>query len=68
MGRGKRKEPILGLFLAIAITAAVFCILTIPHLSLIIFGMGFAYTQGWLMICSLASIIIGHLICDKINC
>jgi hypothetical protein len=67
MGTNKRKDPILGLFLAMAITAAVFCILTLPHISLILFNWGFAYTRGWIMICSLASVFIGHLICDKIN-
>lgn len=68
MGTGKRKDPILGLFLAMTITAAVFCILTIPHMSLMFFGVGFAYKQGWILFCSFISIIVGHLICDKINC
>ena len=68
MGTGKRKDPLLGLFLAMMITAAVFCILTIPHISLILFDVGFAYTQGWILFCSFVSIIIGHLICNKINC
>jgi len=67
MGTNKRKDPILGLFLAIAITVAVFCILTIPHISLMLFDFGFSYTRGWIMICSLLSVVAGHLITDKIN-
>jgi hypothetical protein len=68
MGTGKRKDPLLGLFLAMVITPAVFCILTIPHISLMLFGVGFVYHQVWILFCSFVSIIIGHLICNKINC
>lgn len=62
-----KKKTIIDLFLSILVTAAVYGILTAPHIGYIFFDIGFRYSQGACIGCGLISAIIGHLISDKLK-
>jgi hypothetical protein len=61
-----KKKIIIDLLLSILITAAVYGILTAPHIGYIFFDIGFRYSQGACIACGLISAIIGHIISDKL--
>lgn len=50
------------LFLSIISTVCIFCILTIPHLTLMFFDWGINYTMIGMLMCSVASIFINSFI------
>lgn len=43
-------------------TIAVFCLLTIPHITLFLFDFGVKYSMGAIYFCSFVSIVVSPLI------
>ena len=48
------------------ISVAVYTLLTLPNWLLILFGWGLVYNTLEIMFCSLAGIVLGHIIEDKL--
>lgn len=55
-------ETFRKLILSMLITAAVYCVVTLPYICYIFFGWGLVYDMHGIMLSSLVSIVAGHFI------
>lgn len=54
------------LMITLALTGVIFCIITLPHISLFLFGCGIVYSGQALFLCALISALLGNIFGRKL--